>query len=177
MNGALGRDGNSGKPAEQALANFASTPAGVLVFHIQDVVFHLERKLVGVPIGAATSVGQTLNTALLIAIENLIARLREMPNSLQSSAIASPASRRATNCTLSSVTEHSFQGITPSLKRGGSVTYVSGTNCHLCLRPLKSPTQHRLQNLPFRDNSMTTASVPLLTLLAQESTWRVRAGA
>src|SRR5690348_12665603 len=37
-----------------------------------------------------------------------------MPNSLQSSAIGSPASRRATNCSLSSMTEHSFQGITPS---------------------------------------------------------------
>src|SRR5260370_24575902 len=57
-----------------------------------------------------------------------------MPNSLQSSAIASPASRRATNCTLSSITEHSFQGITPSPLRGKvspmcpvqCVTYVSG---------------------------------------------------
>src|SRR5215470_14665858 len=36
-----------------------------------------------------------------------------MPNSLQSSAIASPASRRATNCSLSSITEHSLQGISP----------------------------------------------------------------
>src|SRR5215467_12716598 len=61
-----------------------------------------------------------------------------MPNSLQSSDIASPASRRATNCSLSSMTEHSFQGITPSQKTGGSVTYVSGTMCYLCLRPLKS---------------------------------------
>src|SRR5258707_1328158 len=41
-----------------------------------------------------------------------------MPNSLQSSAIASPASRRATNCSLSSITEHSFQGITPSPSTG-----------------------------------------------------------
>src|SRR5437660_12573562 len=57
-----------------------------------------------------------------------------MPNSLQSSAIASPASRRATNCSLSSITEHSFQGITPSPLRGKvspmcpvqCVTYVSG---------------------------------------------------
>src|ERR1700676_1088603 len=59
-----------------------------------------------------------------------------MPNSLQSSAIASPASRRATNCSLSSITEHSFQGITPSPLRGESVTYVSGTMCYLCLRSL-----------------------------------------
>src|ERR1700692_2252388 len=59
-----------------------------------------------------------------------------MPNSLQSSAIASPASRRATNCSLSSITEHSFQGIAPSPLRGESVTYVSGTMCYLCLRSL-----------------------------------------
>src|ERR1700693_1871814 len=59
-----------------------------------------------------------------------------MPNSLQSSAIASPASRRATNCSLSSITEHSFQGITPSPLRGESVPYVSGSMCYLCLRPL-----------------------------------------
>src|SRR5580765_3736078 len=41
-----------------------------------------------------------------------------MPNSLHRSAIASPASRRATNCILSSIAEHSFQGIvTSSLNR------------------------------------------------------------
>src|SRR5215471_19126175 len=50
--------------------------------------------------------------------------------------MASPASRRPTNCSLSSMTEHSFQGITPSQKTGGSVTHVSGTMCYLCLRPL-----------------------------------------
>src|SRR6266567_5285155 len=41
-----------------------------------------------------------------------------MPNSLQRSAIGSPASRRATNCSLSSITEHSFHGITSSPKKG-----------------------------------------------------------
>src|SRR5215469_9305774 len=65
-----------------------------------------------------------------------------MPTSLQSSAIGSPASRRATNCSLSSVTEHSFQGISPSLKPGGSVTHVSGTKCHLCLRSLRATLKH-----------------------------------
>jgi hypothetical protein len=47
------------------------------------------------------------------------------------------ASRRARNCGLSSVTEHSFQGIAPSPKRAGSVTYVSGMFCHLCVGTLK----------------------------------------
>src|SRR5579872_6263672 len=57
-----------------------------------------------------------------------------MPNSLQSSDIGSPASLRATNCILSSMTEHSFQGISPSLLQEEvlpmcsvqCVTYVSG---------------------------------------------------
>src|SRR6266705_2763262 len=56
-----------------------------------------------------------------------------IPNSLQSSDIGSPASRRATNCSLSSMTEHSFQGIASSPKRRKSVTYVFGTICYLCL--------------------------------------------
>src|SRR6266850_8181074 len=59
-----------------------------------------------------------------------------MPNSLQRSAIGSPASRRATNCSLSSMTEHSFQGIHFLLKKEGSVTHVSGTFCHLCVGSL-----------------------------------------
>src|SRR5215472_15351946 len=60
-----------------------------------------------------------------------------MPNSLQSSDIASPASRRATNCSLSSIAEHSFQGIITPSPEGESVTYVSGTFCYLCVGSLK----------------------------------------
>src|SRR6267142_4087300 len=59
-----------------------------------------------------------------------------MPNSLQSYAITPPASQRATNCRRSSITEHSFHGITPSQKKGESVTYVSGTIGHLCVGSL-----------------------------------------
>src|SRR5262249_54478367 len=46
--------------------------------------------------------------------------------------------RLATNCILSSMTEHSFQGISPSLRQEGSVTFVSGTKCHLCLGLLRN---------------------------------------
>jgi hypothetical protein len=42
------------------------------------------------------------------------------------------------------VTEHSFQGISPSLKPGGGVTHVSGTMCYLCLRLLKAAQQVRV---------------------------------
>src|SRR5271156_5133593 len=38
VDGTFGRVGNSGEPAQQALAGFTSTPAGVLVLYVQDEV-------------------------------------------------------------------------------------------------------------------------------------------
>src|ERR1700674_489115 len=63
-----------------------------------------------------------------------------MANSRQSATIFSPSSKRPTKRTRSSITEHSFQGIASSL-RGGSVTYVSGTNCHPCVGSLRAKLQ------------------------------------
>src|SRR5947207_5986747 len=60
MNSALGRNGNAGEPTNQALADFPSTPAGVLVLHIQNKVFHLERKSVGVAERTAAPVCEPL---------------------------------------------------------------------------------------------------------------------
>ena len=54
-------------------------PAGVLLFHIQDKVLHLERKLVGVAIGTPASVREPLNVTFLIAIEDLVAGLTGNP--------------------------------------------------------------------------------------------------
>ena len=51
-----------------------------------------------------------------------------MPNSLHSSAIDSPARRRPTNWSLSSMTEHSFQGIAPSPK-GRKVSPMCPVQC------------------------------------------------
>ena len=58
-----------------ALANLARTPAGVLTFLIQDIVFHLEGKLVRVAIGTPASIGQSLHPAILVAIEDFVAGL------------------------------------------------------------------------------------------------------
>ena len=61
------------------------------------------------------SIGEALNAAFLIAIEDLIAGFARNPKL--------PAKFRhrlaglATNCILSSMTERSFQGISPSLQR------------------------------------------------------------
>src|SRR5436190_9600593 len=58
-----------------------------------------------------------------------------MPNSRQTSVIASPSSTRATKHRRSSITELAFHGINTSRQRAKSVTHVSGTKCHLCLKP------------------------------------------
>ena len=71
--------------------------------------------------------GPTCSTARLFSSSNLCTGLvlRNV------GPVPPPAAKRATQRTRSSITEHSFQGITPSLK-GKSVTHVSGTNCHPC---------------------------------------------
>src|ERR1700740_1321505 len=79
MDGALGGDRNSGESAQQALANLAGTPAGVVALHILDEVFHLEGKLIGIAIGASASVRQPLHPAFLVAVEDLVTRLARDP--------------------------------------------------------------------------------------------------
>src|ERR1700676_1098653 len=75
MDGAFGGDGDVGESAEEALANLAGTPAGVLTLHVQNIVFHLEGKLVGVAIGTPASSGQSLHPRFLAAIEDFVAGL------------------------------------------------------------------------------------------------------
>jgi len=75
MDGAFGRNLDVGEAAAQALADFTSTPAGVLVLHVQDVVLHLKGKLMGVAIGTTASIRQPLNSAFLITIEDLVTGL------------------------------------------------------------------------------------------------------
>src|SRR6266478_5448883 len=73
MDGALGRDGNSGESTQEALANLAGTPAGVLALHVQDEIFHLEGKLIRIAVGPSASVRQPLHPTLLVATEDLAA--------------------------------------------------------------------------------------------------------
>ena len=75
VDGALGRHSNTREPAKQTLTDFARTPAGVLTLDVQDVVLYLEWKLVGIAIRAPASVGEPLNAAFLVAIEDLVAGL------------------------------------------------------------------------------------------------------
>jgi len=75
MDGAFGWDGDVGESAKEALANLACAPTGVLTLHVQNIVFHLEGKLVGVAIGTPASIGQSVHPTFLIAIEDFIAGL------------------------------------------------------------------------------------------------------
>ena len=75
VDGALGRDLDAREPANQALADFTSTPAGVLLLHIQDVVLYLKGQLMGVSGRPMAPIREPLHTALLIAVEDLITGL------------------------------------------------------------------------------------------------------
>src|SRR6202451_4472141 len=75
MDGALGRNLDVGEPADQALSDFPSAPAGVLPLHVQDEVLHLKRQLIGIAIGTTASVGQSFDPAILVAIKDLVAGL------------------------------------------------------------------------------------------------------
>src|SRR6266704_2195423 len=91
-----------------------------------------------------------------------------MANSRQSATIFSPSSKRPTKRTRSSITEHSFQGIASS-PRGGSVTYVSGTNCHPCVRPLTEDKAFKQsQLLPTR--CVALGLVPPLSFVGSHET-------
>src|SRR5579859_1640825 len=68
--------------------------------------------------------------------------------------MGSPASRRATNLTLSSMTEHSFHGIHFLPERGASVTYVSGTICYLCLGSLTQAAHWISENAILWDSTI-----------------------
>src|ERR1700741_4597026 len=79
MDGALGRDRNSGESAQEAFANLAGTPARVLALHVQDEVFHLEGKLIRVAVGSSAPVRQPLHPAFLVAVEDLVTGLARDP--------------------------------------------------------------------------------------------------
>ncbi len=72
MDGAFRRDGDAREPADQALTDLTSTPAGVLALHVQNIVLHLKGKLMGIAKGTAAPVRQSLHAALLVAIEDLV---------------------------------------------------------------------------------------------------------
>src|SRR5215468_8671472 len=97
MNGAFGGDGDTREPASQTLADFASAPTGVLTLHIQNVVLDLKRKLISVTIGTPASVGEPVNPAFLVAIEDFVAgfaRNPELPAQFRHGLTRQPSSHK-----------------------------------------------------------------------------------
>src|SRR5215208_2595101 len=83
-----------------------------------------------------------------------------MPNSRHTSVIPSPSSSRPTKQRRSSITELSFHGIHTSRPKAKSVTHVSGTNCHLCLRPLTCKSPVRWTRHPVRRGRSPSGRAP-----------------
>src|ERR1700757_2005611 len=75
MDGAFGGELDTGESPRQALSDLASTPAGMLVLDVENVVLHLKRESIGIPIRTPAPVSQPLNSTFLVAIEDLIPRL------------------------------------------------------------------------------------------------------
>src|SRR5262249_55754853 len=75
----LGGDRSPGKTAQQALARFPRTPTGRVAVDVQNEVLYWKGKLVGVAIRAAAAVGEPLNAAFLITIEDLVTGLTGNP--------------------------------------------------------------------------------------------------
>jgi hypothetical protein len=61
--------------APQLLANLGGAPARMLKFDLNDERFHLHRQLIGLPVGAATAVGQSTDATILVAFKDFVAGL------------------------------------------------------------------------------------------------------
>src|ERR1700758_569784 len=109
--------------------------ATALTLRVQDVVLHLKGELMSVAIGTRAAIAQPLKSAFLITMKVVT----NFTGDAKPPAIASPASRRATNCSFSFITEPSFQGIHSSPKGEKSVTHVSGRICYRCVGSLTCP--------------------------------------
>jgi hypothetical protein len=58
-----------------ALSKLVRPPAGMLSLDSEDIVLHVKRELIGVPIRTPAPVGQPFNSAFLVAIEDLVPSL------------------------------------------------------------------------------------------------------
>src|SRR6202035_3899591 len=126
MDGTFRRDGNTGEPAQQALTDFASTPAGVLVLYVQDEIFDLERKSVGVAIRTSASVRESLHAAFLINDRRSYSR---SCGRCQTPCQVPPSPRRLAGEPQTAV----FHPL-PNTPSKASLPPLYGEKCHLCVR-------------------------------------------
>jgi hypothetical protein len=141
MDRALGRHPDVAIEApDQEFPDLAGAPVRLLGFEPDNQPLELLRQLVGIAHRPSRSVGQGRQPMLLVPIEYLVAGLPRYPEIPAYVRHRLTAKRRATNRRRSSITELAFHGINTSRQKAKSVTHVSGTKCHLCLRPLNKQT-------------------------------------
>lgn len=59
----------------QSLADLGRPPARLVLLQLHDQLLDLKGELIGVAVGPAAAIGQTLQAAILVAIEDLVAGL------------------------------------------------------------------------------------------------------
>src|ERR1700738_239971 len=124
VDGAAGMNLNlTGKATQQAFADLACTPVGLLPFEVQDGGLHLLGQLVAVTPGSARTVGQSFQTGFFVAVKNLIdglARDNELSTKSRNFLPAKQASHKANTF----IHNRTLLPRHHSLPRGGSVTHV-----------------------------------------------------
>src|SRR5688572_26449519 len=93
---------NAEVQAPELLADLRRAPARVLLLQLHDPRLDLEGQAVGLPVRPPRPIGEPVQTAVLVAGEDLVTGL-EISNSRHSTAIFSPSSNRATNRSRSSI--------------------------------------------------------------------------
>src|ERR1700730_8876278 len=74
VDGAAGRNLNlTGKATQQAFADLACAPVGLLPFEVEDGRLHLLGQLVAVTPGPAGTVCQSFQTRFFVAVKDLVA--------------------------------------------------------------------------------------------------------
>src|SRR5579859_5050410 len=140
----------TGKAAQQAFADLARAPVGLLPFEVENGRLHRLGQLVAVTPGPAGTVGQSFQTGFLVAVEDLVTGLaRDGELATQPRHVLSI--QQAPHKTNTFIHDRTLLPRHHSLPlKGKSVTHVSGTNRHLCLRPLTAllPSWLVTQSLP-----------------------------
>ena len=132
MDGADSGRVDIGVNAPEAFPDLGSSPAGPLLLELHDELFDLERQLVGMALGPPAAVSQPIQAAVLVAIEDLVARFPgdiELP-AQRCHLLPIQQSSHEPKAFVHSVTL-SFHGTLPSRK---------GQKCYLCPRNEVLPT-------------------------------------
>src|ERR1700749_2268123 len=138
MNGAFGRNPDIAcQPPEQELADLACAPMRLFPFEGDNQALDLLGQWVGITHWSPRAIAESLTTMLPVAVENLVAgftRYPELPAHIRHRLpIQQPGDKaKAFFHHRTLFPRHPHLRLR---KKPGSVTHVSGTMCHPCLRP------------------------------------------